>query len=187
MSNLIFNPVELQWFRKEVCVYDFGFEWSDEERKKIIKYAKEVLSSYRVLKRRRKMMLQTPAPDIKSPTFSDMPKSQKLSNSSEDRVIHYLAALEEAEDIKTSIDEIERSINACHGEDGVYISLLKLKYIENKQLYAICNQLNYSDSWLYEKGLDKALCLFAETWDFGRIPREVKNGKIVENAWKKQG
>lgn len=168
-------------------MYDFGFDWSNEEREKIIEYAKAVLSSYRTLKRREKMMMQSEIPDIKSPTFSDMPRSQNLANSSEERVIHYLAAKEESDELKLRCREIERSINACHGDDGVYVSLLKLKYIEGKQLYAICSQLNYGDSWLYEKGLDKALSLFAETWDFGRIPREVRNGKTVEISRKLSG
>ena len=158
-------------------MYDLGLDWSEQERERIIEYAKEVLNSYRVLKRRERMMLQAEAPDVKSPTFSDMPRSQNLSNSSEDRMIHYLAALEEAKDLRMRYKEIERSINACQGDDGVYVSLLRLKYIEGKQLYTVCNQLNYGDTWLYEKGLDKALSLFAETWDFGRIPREVRNGK----------
>lgn len=166
---------------------DFGLEWSKEERDEIIEGAKEVLSSYRTLKRREKMLLQSEIPDIKSPAYSDMPRSQNLFNTSEERMVNYLAAKEESDDLKLRCKEIERSINACHGEDGVYVSLLKLKYIEGKQLYAICSQLNYGDSWIYEKGLDKALSLFAETWDFGRIPREVRNGKIVEISRKLSG
>ena len=95
-------------------MYDLGLDWSEQERERIIECAKEVLNSYRVLKRRERMMLQAEAPDVKSPTFSDMPRSQNLSNSSEDRMIHYLAALEEAKDLRMRYKEIERSINAYY-------------------------------------------------------------------------
>ena len=44
-------------------MYDLGLDWSEQERERIIEYAKEVLNSYRVLKRRERMMLQAEAPD----------------------------------------------------------------------------------------------------------------------------
>lgn len=153
---------------------DFGLEWSKEERDKIIEGAKEVLSSYRTLKRREKMLLQSEIPDIKSPAYSDMPSSQNLSNTSEERMVNYLAAKEESDDLKLRCKEIERSINACHGEDGAYIRMLTLKYIDGMRTDLVCNAINYGETWFYGKGLNDALCLFAETWDFGRLPRESR-------------
>ncbi|MDN5440253.1 MAG: hypothetical protein L0F96_03435 [Lactococcus lactis] len=149
---------------------DFGLDWSESERKAIMVTARKVLESYEIIKRRSIMMSKTPIPDIKGQEYSEMPKSQNLSNSSESRIIHYIAAKKDAEELEIRYKEIERAVDACTGD---FASLLRLKFIAGKPDESVWYMLNYSKSWYYETGIDEALCLFAETWESGRIPREI--------------
>ncbi|GAX46781.1 ArpU family phage packaging/lysis transcriptional regulator [Pseudolactococcus reticulitermitis] len=151
--------------------------WSDDERKQIIEKAKEVLSDYIVLDRRAKSMLAIKPPGVKSPTMSSEPKSQKLGNASEDRVIHYLTAKEQAEQYREQVDEIYNSVRKCSIVSAV---ILTMRYLEQHSDEEIWTAVHYEKAWYYETGLPNAVSEFAEIWHNGEIPRAVQNGLLAD-------
>lgn len=78
--------------------------------------------------------------DIKSPSFSDMPKGSSYGNSAEDNITEYMMARTAVLAVVATIDKLP----------SIYGTILKAAYIDNVQDEFIMDRIGYKPSRYYE-------------------------------------
>ncbi|QBO36959.1 hypothetical protein EQG49_11130 [Periweissella cryptocerci] len=100
--------------------------------------------------------------DIKSPSFSDMPKGGGDGNSAEDNMTEYMMAREAVIAVRKTMDKIP----------SMYGTILKASYIDNVQDEFIMDRIGYKPSRYYELK-DQAYSWFATAY-----PKEIIDFRV---------